>query len=137
MYDDIVTGHPVDWGCDPVLVASLKGVEHAQDLGGVAASRRGVRKNQSDGLLGIDDEYLHPEPCQFLSRICFRDWGIPTDRMVNAMPLESTLVMSWWSSLHAGSDWSRGLREWANLHVVQVCDLPLLVANDGERQVAT
>jgi len=28
---------------------------------------------------------------------------IKTDRMVNAIPLESTLVVSWWSSLNAVS----------------------------------
>jgi hypothetical protein len=63
-------------------------------------------------------------------------WVLPTDRIVKAMPLESTLVASWWSILRSGSDMSRSSQEPHNLHVVRKRDLPLLVANDGELQVA-
>lgn len=54
--NDVVTRHPVDRGGDLVLVASLQRVDDAQDLGAVAASRRGVREDGADGLLGVDEE---------------------------------------------------------------------------------
>ena len=34
----IITGDPVDWGGDTVLIAGLEGVDDTKDLGGVAAS---------------------------------------------------------------------------------------------------
>lgn len=54
--NDIVTRDPVDGGGDAVLVASLEGVDNAEDLGGVAASRGRVREDGADGLLGVDEE---------------------------------------------------------------------------------
>jgi hypothetical protein len=54
--NNIVTRNPVDWGGDTVLVASLEGIDHTEDLGGVAASGGRVRENEADGLLGVDDE---------------------------------------------------------------------------------
>lgn len=56
MDNDIITGDPVDGGGDLVLVAGLEGVNDAEDLGGVAAGRGGVREDGADGLLGVDDE---------------------------------------------------------------------------------
>jgi len=35
--DHIITGDPVDWGGDPVLIAGLERVDDTKDLGGVAA----------------------------------------------------------------------------------------------------
>lgn len=57
MDDDIVTRNPVDWSGDAVLVTSLERVDDAENLGGVAPSRGGVGKDQTDGLLGVDDEH--------------------------------------------------------------------------------
>ena len=54
--NDVITRNPVDGGGDPVLVAGLQAVEDTEDLGGVAASGGGVRQNETDGLLGVDDE---------------------------------------------------------------------------------
>ena len=62
--------------------------------------------------------------------------GVPTDLMVNAIPFESTLVVSWWSILRVPSDMSRGSRETHRLHVVRICDFPILVADDGELEIA-
>jgi hypothetical protein len=59
-----------------------------------------------------------------------------TERMVKAMPLLSTLVASWWSILVRGSDLSLVCARAANLHVVRQRDLALLVADDGELQLA-
>jgi hypothetical protein len=54
--DDIVTRHPVDRGGDPVLIAGLQAVEDTENLGSVAAGGGGVREDETDGLLGVDDE---------------------------------------------------------------------------------
>lgn len=39
-----------------MLVTSLKRVDNAQDLGGVATSASRVGEDSADGLLGVDDE---------------------------------------------------------------------------------
>lgn len=57
MDDNIITGDPVDGGGDLVLVASLEGVDDAENLGGVAARGGGVGEDQTNRLLGVDDEY--------------------------------------------------------------------------------
>jgi len=54
--DDVVTGHPVDGGGDLVLVASLEGVDDAENLDAVAASGSRVGEDGSDNLLGVNDE---------------------------------------------------------------------------------
>jgi hypothetical protein len=59
-----------------------------------------------------------------------------TERMVNAMPLESTLVASWWSSLSTKVSDVSGCQIRVLLHVVRIGDLPLLVPNDWEAQLA-
>ena len=53
----VVTGHPVDRGGDPVLVARLQRVNNTEHLGRVAASGRGIGEYESDGLLGVNDEH--------------------------------------------------------------------------------
>jgi hypothetical protein len=54
--DNIVTLLPVDRGGDAVLVTSLEGVDATKDLIGVTSSRGGVRKDQTNDLLGVDNE---------------------------------------------------------------------------------
>lgn len=56
MDNDIVTRDPVDGGGDLVLVTSLERVDNTEDLGGVAAGRGRVGEDETDGLLGVDDE---------------------------------------------------------------------------------
>jgi hypothetical protein len=40
--NNIIARNPVDWGGDAVLVASLEGIEDAEDFSGVAAGGGGV-----------------------------------------------------------------------------------------------
>jgi hypothetical protein len=54
--NDVVTWHPVDGGCDAVLVPRLQAVEDTEDLGRVTTSGRGVGEDEADRLLGVDDE---------------------------------------------------------------------------------
>lgn len=56
VHNHIVTWHPVDWSGDLVLVTRLERIEHAQNLGSVAAGRSWVGEDQADGLLWVDDE---------------------------------------------------------------------------------
>lgn len=56
MHNHIVTRDPINGCGNLVLVASLEGVDDAQDFGRVAASRGWVGQNGADGLLGINDE---------------------------------------------------------------------------------
>lgn len=43
-------------GFIPVLVTSLQRVDNPQDLIGVTASRGGVRKDETNSFLGVNDE---------------------------------------------------------------------------------
>jgi hypothetical protein len=52
----IITGDPVDRGGDLVLITSLEGVDDTENLGSVATSGGGVGQDQTDGLLGVNDE---------------------------------------------------------------------------------
>jgi len=52
----IISWNPVDRGSDTVLVTGLKGVDNTEDLGGIAASGGWVGEDETDGLLGVDDE---------------------------------------------------------------------------------
>lgn len=56
MDNDIVTGNPVDGGGDLVLVTGLERVDDTEDLGGVAAGGGRVGQDETDGLLGVNDE---------------------------------------------------------------------------------
>lgn len=56
VHNDVVAGHPVDGRRDAVLVARLERVDDAEHLGRVAARRGGVREDETDRLLGVDDE---------------------------------------------------------------------------------
>jgi hypothetical protein len=54
--DNIVTLLPVTGSGDTVLVTELKRVNDTKDLIKVTASGSGVAQDETDGLLGIDDE---------------------------------------------------------------------------------
>lgn len=54
--NDVVAGHPVDWGGDLVLVTGLERVDDPEDLGSVTAGRGRVGEDGADDLLGVDDE---------------------------------------------------------------------------------
>lgn len=98
-----------------MLVTSLEGVEHAQNLCCVAAGRGGVGQDQADGLLGVDDED-------------------GADGESDALGVNVGLVL-----LVDPGSWVRrvsGTLRVANLHVVQVRDLTALVADDGELEAA-
>lgn len=56
MDNDIVTWDPVDGGGDLVLVTGLERVDDTEDLGGVAAGGGRVGQDETDGLLGVNDE---------------------------------------------------------------------------------
>ena len=56
MYDHVVSWQPIDGRCDLVLVASLEGVDDAQDLGSVAAGAGWVGEDGTDSFLRVDDE---------------------------------------------------------------------------------
>lgn len=56
VHDHVVTWNPVDWGSDAVLVASLEGVNNAENLGSVATGRCWVGEDETDGLLGVNYE---------------------------------------------------------------------------------
>ena len=94
MYDHIITGHPIDRGCDLVLVSRLQRIHHAQHFGCVATGRGRVGENEANGLLGIDNKHA-------------------SDGESNTLLIDigGVLVVQ---------------------HVVQICNLSLLVANDWE-----
>jgi hypothetical protein len=73
-----------------------------------------------------------------MRRMVFLGSMMKTERMVKAMPLLSTLVASWWSILLMLSAVSRcrNVAQSVYLHVVCQRDLTVLVANDGELELA-
>lgn len=54
--NDIVPDIPIDGGRDALLVGCLQGINHAQDLRGVAASRRGIQHGETNLLGGVNDK---------------------------------------------------------------------------------
>lgn len=54
--NDVVTWNPVDGGGDTVLVTGLEGVKDTEDLGGVTAGGGWVGEDETDLLLGVNDE---------------------------------------------------------------------------------
>lgn len=54
--NNIIANLPVNWGGHALLVSSLQGIDHAQDLCGVTAGRSGVHHSQTDLLAGINNE---------------------------------------------------------------------------------
>ena len=94
MYDHIITGHPIDRGCDLVLISCLQRIHHTQYFGRITTGRGRVGENEANSLLGIDDKHA-------------------SDGESNALLIDigGVLVVQ---------------------HVVQICNLSLLVANDWE-----
>jgi hypothetical protein len=122
--NDIVTGDPVDGGGDAVLVAGLEGVDDAEDLGGVAAGGGRVGEDGADLLVGVDEE----DGADGEGNALLVDIGgvLVVDPVVggSAKGRHSTYMKGW----------ARAPRR--NLHVVGEGDLALLVANDGEGNLA-
>lgn len=50
------TWDPVDGSGNLVLVSSLERINDSQNLSGVAPGRCGIGQNETDSLLGVDDE---------------------------------------------------------------------------------
>lgn len=57
MNDNIITLLPVTRSSDTVLITQLKRVNDTQDFIKVTTSRGRVRQDQTDGLLGVNDEH--------------------------------------------------------------------------------
>ena len=72
-----------------------------------------------------------------MRRIVFLGSIMKTERIVNAMPLESTFVMSWWSSLQRCQlGQMRNGKTGQYSHVIEICNGSLLITNDWEAQLA-
>lgn len=56
VHDHIVARDPVDRGCHLILVTRLERIDDAEDFSSIAAGRGWVREDETDGLLGVDDE---------------------------------------------------------------------------------
>lgn len=56
VHNHIITGNPVDWCGDLVLVSGLQRIHNSQDLSSVAAGRGGVLEDSTDGFLRVDDK---------------------------------------------------------------------------------
>lgn len=94
----IITWDPVDWGGDAVLVTSLERVYPGiSNVFGFLESYSNIPtiRRTSAELRPVEAGYWR------MVRIFFFGSMIKTERMVNAMPLESTLVASWWSILRS------------------------------------
>ena len=98
MYNHIIPRHPVDRGCDLVLISRLQRIHHTQHFSRIATRRSRVGENEANGLLGIDNKHA-------------------SDGESNALLIDigGVLVVQ---------------------HVIHICNLPLLVANDWESQFA-
>lgn len=114
--DDIVTWHPVDWGGDLVLVASLERVDDTENLGGVTAGGGWVGENGTDGLLWVDDEDRADGESDTLA--------VNVGGVLVVDPMEQSASARSCQGL---------LRRYS--HVVGEGDLALLVANDWELEL--
>lgn len=55
--NDVIARHPVNGGGHTVLVTGLERVNNTQNLSSVAASGGRVGQDQTNGLLGVNDEH--------------------------------------------------------------------------------
>lgn len=84
-----------------MLVTSLKGVNDAENLGGVTASRSWVGKNETNGLLWVDDEDGSNGECNALGvNVCSilvvePDCLISIRSAAQGRPLEECAYMSY------------------------------------------
>jgi hypothetical protein len=115
VYNDVITWDPVDRCGDAVLVAGLQAVEDAENLGGVAAGRSGVGEDEANSLLGVDDED-----------------GADGEGDALAVDVGRVLVVDPGTRVRRVSC----MRKCPDLHVVRQRNLALLVADDGELQLA-
>lgn len=113
MNNDVILWDPVDGRGDAVLVAGLERVEHPQHLGRVATSRGWVCQDQTDRLLGVDDEDGADGESNAL--------GVDVGCVLVVNPARQIRTMS-----------PQGAGKSVYSHVVGQRDLPLLIANDGE-----
>ena len=119
MYDHIITRQPIDWRSDFVLVAGLEGIDHAQNLGGVAASARRVGHDESDLLVWVDDE--DTADCEG-DALLVHVRGVLVIDPVIALSVPVANCAQWLIRVYS--------------HVIQQRDFPLLVTNDREPQLA-
>jgi hypothetical protein len=54
--DNVITRKPVDGGGDTVLVGGLQGINDTEDLSGVTTGGSRVGENETDLLVGVNDE---------------------------------------------------------------------------------
>jgi hypothetical protein len=102
-----------------VLVASLEGVDNAQNLGGVATSAGRVGEDSADGLLGVNDKDRANGEGNAL--------GVDVGSVLVVDP--GQIVSLCLPHVLTNSQFG------ANSHVIGKGNLPLLVANDGETEL--
>jgi hypothetical protein len=56
MNNHVFTGVPVDRSSNTVFVGSLERVDYSEKFSCITTGRGGVRENESDSLLRVDDE---------------------------------------------------------------------------------
>lgn len=133
--DDVVTRDPVDGSGDFMLISYFWRYEVSVCLTRISYNHnlpvwRLSRTRRTSAV-------LRPVLAGYerMRRMVFLGSMMKTERMVNAIPLLSTLVASWWSILAILSVVSQMSRNLSYSHVVCQRDLTVLVANDGELQL--
>ena len=54
--ENVPTWYPIYRRSNPVLVASLERIDYTENLGGIASSRGRIGHDETNSLLGVDDE---------------------------------------------------------------------------------
>lgn len=103
-----------------MLVTSLQGVDNPQDLSSITTGRSGVRENETDGLLGVNNEDRADGERNAL--------GVDVGGVLVVDPI--------YREISIGRDIAR-IYVVQNLHVIGVGDLPVLITNDGELEVGS
>ncbi len=116
MDNHIITRDPVDGCSDAVLIAGLERVDDAEDLSRVATSGSGVRQDQSDCLLRIDDVDGPDGESDAL--------GVDVGGVLVVEPV-------------SGVSWGSARRQFLCLHVIEIGNFTFLVPNDWKGQLAT
>ena len=100
-----------------MLVPSLKRVDNAQYLCRVAASRSRIGQDGADRLLRVNNEHAPDGESNAL--------GVDVGNILMVKPTILSAHISETLSCHL------------SIHVVGICNFPLLVTNDGKSQLAT